>query len=1018
MLKHPKLTQDRIRLFTERMAQQIWTEKLPLEVQVAGPVGRIPLAEARRLKYRKASLGLALQPAWSTWWFRAKGKLPSAWKSRSVDLIFNTKSEAQVWIGGEPYQGLNYDTAHPYKDGGRVNARLPADLVRRGIIDVEVEAAANGLFGIPLAEAGYSNVSEGSLWVFTEAALALVDEEAWKLYHDLFVPAEWVRLAPDVKKLDPWRGFVLARLNDLCNLVVPEDRATWKKAAPILKEIYRQKNASYSHEITAVGHAHIDTGWLWPVAETVRKCARTFSTATRYMERYPDYRFACSQAVQYEMMKERYPGLYRRIQAAVKRGQWVPVGGSWVEPDCNIPSGESLVRQFLYGKRYFRQELGFECKEFWNPDVFGYSGALPQIMKEAGMDHFVTQKLSWNQFNKPIHQNFWWEGIDGSRVLTHFPPADTYNAMAHHHAVRDLIHQTENCADNDRTNQGLMLFGYGDGGGGPTTHMLEVLSRVKDFQGLPRTAQRPVDAFFTRLKKSLKDIPVMSGELYFELHRGTYTSQARTKLGNRKSEVALRAVELLYALAPRSTYPAEEIEALWKTVLLNQFHDILPGSSIGEVYAVSDRDYRDILAKASALQEKAASAWGEGKGLSFINPCSWSRSGVVECPKVPKDADSTPQKSASGSPLAWLNAPSLGGAPPGIGKAPRPSAVSRQGSNFVLDNGKIRAEFLPTGELVHLVELETGRESILPGEKANAFVAFDDHSNNWDAWDMDVFHLETRRALPGARSAKILEKGPLRSTLEFSYAFAPSRMTLQVSLDAGSGHLDFAAEMDWRHRHTFLKVEFPVAVKSDLATYEIQYGAVTRPTHFNTTHDIARFESSAQRWIDLGEPGFGVSLFTDCKYGYAVHGQVMRISLLRSPTSPDPEADQGAQAFRYAIYPHAGTWREAQTVRRAYEFNHPWIPAAVGVDPASRASIDSPHLILDAVKKAEDSAATILRLYECHGERGEALVRLPKSSRKVEHVNLLEETKTALPVENGQVRISFRPFELISLKVT
>jgi alpha-mannosidase len=1001
------------------MARQVSTQKVPVEVQVAGPVGRIPLLEARKLKYRPAARGLALQPAWSTWWFRVKGKIPTAWKTRSVDLIFNTRSEAQVWIGGEPYQGLNYDTAHPYQDGGRVNARLPVDMVKRGVVDLEVEAAANGLFGIPLNEAGYGNVSEGSLWVFTEAALALVDAEASKLYHDLFVPAEWVRLAPDIKKLDPWRGFVLSRLNEICNRVTPEDRLTWKHAAPILKEIYRQRNASFSHEITAIGHAHIDTGWLWPVSETIRKCARTFSTATRYMERYPDYRFACSQAVQYEMMKERYPGLYQRIQAAVKRGQWVPVGGTWVEPDCNIPSGESLVRQFLYGKRFFRKELGFECREFWNPDVFGYTGALPQIMKEAGMDHFVTQKLSWNQFNKPIHQSFYWEGIDGSRILTHFPPADTYNAMAHHNAVRDLVHHAENATDNDRTNQGLMLFGYGDGGGGPTTHMLEVLSRVKDFQGLPRTAQRPVDAFFTRLKKSLRDIPVMSGELYFELHRGTYTSQARTKLGNRRSEIALRAVELLFALSPKTSYPAGEIEALWKTVLLNQFHDILPGSSIGEVYRDSDSDYAAVLKKTSELQKMAALSWGGGKGHSFINPCSWTRSGVVEGSKAPKDVDSTAQKSVGGAPLSWISAPSMGAADATASKPPRASStVVRKGGNFLLENGKIRAEFLPSGELIHLVEMESGRESILLGEKANSFVLYDDHPNHWDAWDMDVFHLETRKAIPGAKSVKLLERGPLRSSLEFAYDFAPSRMTVRVSLDAGSGHLEFAASMDWRHRHRFLKVEFPVDVKSDLATFEIQYGAVTRPTHFNTTHDIARFESSAQRFIDLGEPGFGVSLFTDCKYGYAVHGRVMRLSLLRSPTSPDPEADQGAQAFRYAVYPHQGSWRDAQTVRRAYEFNHPWIPVPLALPTASRLSVDSPHLIVDAVKKAEDSASTIVRLYECHGERGEACVTLPEGSRRAEHVNLLEETKKALPVENGRVRFSFRPFELITLKVS
>ncbi|HEY3281984.1 MAG TPA: alpha-mannosidase, partial [Armatimonadota bacterium] len=480
MLKHPRLTIERIHQYVERFRPLFYSETVPLSVEVAGPVDRIPYADAQTLDYKPAQLGMQLGPRWSTYWFRLRGAVPEAWRGKAIDLLFITHGECLLWRDGVPVQGLNYVPGDSWSGADRKDARLK-DLAAGGEVYLEVEAASNR------DRIGHYSTLEAQ--VFERADLALFDPEAWDLYFDLFVPKDLLRRA-DPKHLTPWEGLLMATLNEVANRVDPRDRSTWPVAKELLKRLYDCRNATYCHELSAIGHAHLDTAWLWPLAETERKAARSFSSALAYMEDYPDYKFSCSQAHQYQWMKDDYPSIFEGIKRYTEKGQWVPVGGTWIEPDCNVPSGESLVRQFLYGKRFFRRELNWDCKEFWNPDVFGYSGALPQIMKGVGIDYFLTQKLSWNQFNPPDHHTFYWEGIDGSRVLTHFPPADTYNAMADDPGVADPLKSLTRYKDHDRGNQSMMLFGHGDGGGGPRKEMLEILKRIKDFQGLPRTEQR------------------------------------------------------------------------------------------------------------------------------------------------------------------------------------------------------------------------------------------------------------------------------------------------------------------------------------------------------------------------------------------------------------------------------------------------------------------------------------------------------------------------------------------------
>ncbi|MDD5200980.1 MAG: glycoside hydrolase family 38 C-terminal domain-containing protein [Terrimicrobiaceae bacterium] len=1021
MLKHSALTIRRIEQFTNRFQQAIRPERVPLKVDVAGPVDRISYAEAQKLTYRPVRKKIILQPLWATFWFKLQGEVPAAWRNRPVDLLFHGESEGLLWIDGKPAQGLNYEGGPTFEDGGRIDARLPREIVRGGKIALQVEAACNGLGG-----------SQGTNeYAFTGAELALFDQEAWDLFHDLLVPVQYVRalvlenrpghpwLGHHVPgNLPVWHGYLVEKLNEICNISDPDDRSTWKKIRPLLKEIYSHRNATCAHEMSAIGHSHIDTAWLWPLAETRRKCARSFSTVLSYMRRYPNYKFSCSQAQQYQWMKDEFPTIYAGIKAAVKRGQWIPVGGSWIEPDCNIPSGESLVRQFLHGKRFFRKEFGWDCKEFWNPDVFGYSGALPQIIKQAGMDYFLTQKLAWNQFNKPRHQNFLWQGIDGSRVLTHFPPTETYNALCGQAIVQDLLIHERGVVDHDRTNEGFLLYGYGDGGGGPTTHMLEVLDRVGDLQGFPRTKQRTSLEFFQRLEARLRSAPVVEGELYFELHRGTYTTQAANKRDNRRCEFLLRGVEMLAAVARqtrRQAYPAAELERLWKIVLLNQFHDILPGSSIREVHEESKRDYAEVIARAAILENKAVEALidRKGGGLSLINTCGWERSGLVE---LEKTATPGAQKTWKGTFLAPATAPACGAAP--LRDAPaviNPASAKKIANAFVLENGNLRAEFSPGGQLIGLTDKRNGREVIDAPHRANQFVLFDDHPTAFDAWDVDIFHLEKREDLPPAERVRILEKGPLRAGLEFKHRFGKSSMTQRIFLSNLEDRIEFECDVDWQHRKQFLKVEFPVAVHAPEAAFEIQFGHVTRPTHFGNSHDMARFEVSAHKWIDLSETGYGASLFTDSKYGYAVHGNVMRISLLRGVESPDPTADLGRHFFRFALFPHAGSLQEAGVVRRASEFNNPWIPVQGGIAEQSWFSVDSPHLIIDTVKKAEDSDALVVRLYECHGARGKARLATSLPVTRARLANLLEESSDPLQMRDDGVLLNFRPFEILTV---
>jgi len=988
MQKHFEITRQRLQNFTGEIARHLYPQRAPVTLAFFATPDRISYSAARRGPYRPAAVNQQSGPLRFTYWFKVGVTIPQAWRRREVHLLWNSSAEACVWRAGQPVQGL---TGSPASGGKPIRGEYILTRSAQGGERVTLHIEATG---------GFLNSP------LHQAEIGLFDRAAWDLLWDFTVIAE---LARELPADSPRAGQALAAGNQIVNVCNLADRRTWPAARAIAAKFLAARNGDGQHNLSAIGHGHLDTAWLWPLAETKRKCYRTFSTAVAMMDLYPDYKFVGSAAQHFEWMKTEQPALYSKIKQRVRTGQFVPAGGSWIEPDCNIPSGESLIRQFLVGQRFFRNEFGRYCREFWNPDVFGYNGQLPQIMRGAGIEFFLTTKLSWNQLNKPASSTFQWEGIDGSRVLTHFPPMG-YSSTTN---VGTILESVKSFKDHERARESYLLFGHGDGGGGPTLEMLERLGRMQDMDGLPRITQRTPQEFFQRCAADLHDPIVWVGELYLELHRGTYTTQARTKRDNRRSEFLLHDVEFLATLAAhgprRSRYPTAELVRLWKLVLLNQFHDILPGSSRPEVYADSAEHYREVLASGAKLREQALAqllpAQGAGPRILAVNTLSASRTEVVE---------------VAGQ-LSVVSAPALGYAivDPKPTAAP-PVSVTESKAGITLENEFVRAVIRRDGRLASLFDKRAGRETIQPGKIGNNLVIFDDQPNAWDAWDVDAFHLEKRSDVRAAKSVRVVERHPLRGSIAVEYDLSDvSTLKQTITLTAVSPRLDFANVVEWRERHKFLKVEFPVNIRSDHATYEIQFGHLNRPTHFNTSWDLARFEVSAQRWADVSEPGFGVALLNDCKYGYSVHGQMLRLSLLRAPVNPDAQADQGAHSFRYALLPHPGTLQEAGVIAEGYRFNVPLLLSATNSPVAEQSffQVSDPAVVIDTVKKAEDSGAIIVRLYESHGAHGRVRLNCALPIKTVTRCNFLEEGEAQLAWRNGGVTLAVRPFQIVTLKL-
>jgi alpha-mannosidase len=825
--------------------------------------------------------------------------------------------------------------------------------------------------------------------------------------------------------------------------------------------------------IVATGHAHLDIGWLWPVWRTHQKVAHTVATALHLMERYPDYHFSMSQPQVYEFLCRDAPELYERMKRRAAEGRFEPVGMMYVETDCNVSSGESLVRQLTHGARFFAEEFGELNHVVWLPDVFGYSAALPQIMRGCGISCFMTTKISWSQFNRTPYDTFRWRGIDGSEVLTHFVtttdqplrhPADaqtyTYVGKMTGGEVHGIWNHYRQKAVNDEL---LYIFGHGDGGGGQTEEMLEMAAVLAELPAFPQLRHGRVDQFFDRLYARVWDDPQLPrwvGELYLEFHRGTYTSQARTKQANRAAEQLYREAEWLNAWAV--TRGAEnrqaQLDAGWKLLLLNQFHDILPGSSIPQVYVDSAADFAEVMrigcevradAAAAVLScesrvssseaplESAASR--QQSPIVVFNSLPWERR---ECVAIgipdwvgdaPEDGQIVQDFDGQRAVLLEAQVPAYGytaftknqgsnAKDAHVASAPfgRSSLAVRHSS---LENGELRLELDERGEIASLWDRRHNREVIAPGSTGNQLVLFEDRPLQWDAWDIDAFYEEKPYPVREIANCRVVEEGPLRAAIEIVRRMGRSTIRQRICLWRDSRRIDFMTEVDWQERQMLLRTLFPLNLNAALATCEIQFGAVERPTHRNTSWDWARFEVCAHRWVDLAEGGYGVALLNNGKYGHSLHDNVLGLSLLKAGAWPDPEADRGLHRFTYSLLPHAGDWRESQVTRRAYELNAPLFTTkdqreqSLVVGASSLVSTPNDHIVVETVKVADHGDGLVVRLYETHNRRGPASLVFERPVASAVETDLLEREVGPAEVEGAEVRFQVRPFEIKTLRV-
>ncbi|MFI0452986.1 alpha-mannosidase [Actinomadura sp. 6N118] len=1041
-----KQVEDRLdRALRERIVPATYAERIPMDLEIWNvPDEPVPVGEALAAEYAPFEPGTRWGRAWSTSWLRATATVPAGWAGRRVEAVFDLGFVGD-WPGNQAEALVHDLQGRPIKGIEPMNQYVPlADAAAGGErVGLLVEMAANpdilanGF--VPTRLGDKATAGDEPLYRFGAADVAVLDQDVWHLRLDTEVLSELMRALPAT---DPRRHEILRALERMLDdLDIHDVAGTAARARANLAGVLARPAQASAHTISATGHAHIDSAWLWPIRETQRKTARTFANVTALAKDYPEFVFSCSQAQQYAWVKDRYPEIFQRMREAIKVGQWVPVGGMWVEADGNLPGGEAIARQLVHGKRFFLDEFGVETRGVWLPDSFGYTAAYPQLAVLAGNDWFLTQKISWNQTNKFPHHTFWWEGIDGTRIFTHFPPADTYNGTFE---GGELAHAVANYADKGGGTRSLLPFGHGDGGGGPTREMLEKARRLRDLEGSPKVVIEDPNGFFADARAEYPDAAVWSGELYLELHRATYTSQARTKAGNRRSEHLLREAELWSATAAVAAgldYPYEELDRLWKTVLLHQFHDILPGSSIAWVHREAEAVYarvRDDLEE--IIRTATAAVSGAGRTGWVFNTSPRGRAEVIRVPaELPVDLVAQPdaglngQRLSDGSAAVFTEVPGSGAArldgSAALAAVPAAVTVTGAGSGWTLDNGLVRIEVDEAGLLTSVRDLVAAREVLAPGTHGNLLQLHTDFPNHWDAWDIDRHYRRRHTDLTGADSVTATEHGPLVGSVRVERSFGASRIVQTITVTTGSPGVRIETEIDWHEREKILKAAFPLDVHADRSAAEIQFGHVFRPTHTNTSWEMARFEVPCHRWAHVAEPGYGVALLNDSTYGHDVTRTTrpdggttttMRLSLVRAPRSPDPEADQGRHRMTYTLLPGAAT---ADAVAGGYALNLPLRVTGGGSEapPAPLVSIEGNAASIEAVKLADDrSGDVIVRLYESLGGRADTRLRASFPVAEATVTDLLERPSPGEPIAveaDGSIPVSLRPFQITTLRL-
>ncbi len=991
-----KIHLERIRKFINRIKQDIYTDKHELKAQFCYCQEKpIPYAEIDRQSWREVKKGEVWGKTWGSAWFRFTAEVPNELLDKEIGAWIDLDSEACVWKDGVPWLGLT-NKVDWYHNAGKYFVPFSEKAKAGSKIEILVEAAANGA-----GKAEYKLV---------EASLAVFHKKLFDLAMDLEL---LLNLAENLPEKTVRRQKLLYGLNKICDLW--QEGKGYAKCKDIALGLLSQPANASALTAYSVGHAHIDLAWLWPIRETIRKGGRTFATALRMLESYPEYVFGASQAQLYLWTKEHYPSLYQQIKQAVKHGRWEIQGAGWVEFDTNLTGGESIIRQLLYGKRFFSEEFGISPEVLWLPDCFGFNANLPQLMQGCGVKFFMTQKLSWNESDTFPHSLFLWQGIDGSEVLAHQLPTNDYNFS---NTPKAFLETEKRFAQSEIADEFLNLFGIGDGGGGPGKEHIEYGLRQQNLEGVSRFKFAPSAEFFAKLSEYDPQVfPRWSGELYLQFHRGTYTTQALMKKNNRLSESMLHEAELLAAILGKTG--SSELRQIWQDTLLMQFHDIIPGSSIGWVY----RDAAELSAKNQAalseiadtmLKEWSNAVWGTDAYLLF-NAQSWKRQAWISLPGFDPDH------------LIKVEVPSCGYI---VIAAPQRQTPAKQPFKGIMENELVRVQLSEAGTILSIYDKEAKRE-VLAAE-SNILKLWEDEPNNWGAWDINHFYRDTIPALPS--EVKLLEEesfviSETHSRAVFLLKHGNSSIKQSIELRRGEKLLRICHEVDWKEQHKMLRVHFHPALQAKEATYEIQFGVLKRPTKLNTSWDKALFEVPAQSFADISEPDYGVALINDCKYGYRIVEGEMEINLLRSPADVDPEADIHIHSYSYAFYPHLGCYEQSDVIRVAHSFNSPLKvvtadPSLIG-NSASCFELSQGSVKLETVKPAENGQGIVLRLYEYAGCSSKVQLYSRIALKQAELCNMLEESfspNCRIPANEKDeatiLELSFKPFEIKTLRLT
>ncbi len=1034
----------------KRIQQAIYEPIAQLDTTVWVTREPVPFGQRQSGKKKHLKIGQKWGKVWDCGWFHFTGKVPTDAAGKNLVLLIDVNGEACVVDKkGNPVLGLTSVKSPTIESLGKPGKKV-VELISKANgnekVDLWVDASCNSLFG-----------DDPVLGTLLEAHIAVFHKPLYDLFYDFAVLNDLLKVVPETKGR---HHTILDALTRAARELFDYTPQQARKARKILAPELAKNGGDPSFSLSAVGNAHLDLAWLWPIRETIRKGTRTFATALHLMNKYPDYVFGASQAQLYQWIKDRYPELYQKVKQRIRQGRWELHGAMWVEADVNISGGEALVRQILYGQQFFQREFGRTVDNMWLPDAFGFSAALPQLCKKSGLNYFLTTKMAWNAFNKFPHHTFIWHGIDNSAVLVHMPPDFCYSSSA---APQSIDSYEKTYRDKMVCDRALLLFGIGDGGGGPGEEHLEALKREKNLSGIAPVMQEPAAKFFERINKNRNRYKSWTGTLYLEKHQGTFTTQSRNKWYNRKMEIALRELEWVASLASICTddyeYPQDQLETIWKEVLLYQFHDILPGSSITRVYDECLKRYEILLSQTHKLTRQARKKLTEmiitrqnsltGQPVIVMNSLSWDRRQWL---KIARKWLYVHIPAMGYSLINPANSNSGGECTDNKNNPDTCQCKINTNNSTLLENDILRIRFARDGAISSLYDKQLQREVIAPNAKGNQLHIYEDivapaDANTWgheNAWDFPVDYDQKKPWQFKLQSCQSLIDGP-RAILRQKYTFGKSQLIQDIIITAHSRRIDFKTMVNWREDKKMLRTSFPVNILANQATCDIQFGNIKYPTHRNTSQDMARFEVCAHKWVDISQPDYGVALLNDCKYGHKLLGNTLDLALLRSTGFPDQKADRARHEFTYSLYPHPHDCYRGQVIKAAYELNIPLqitpLTNNANPDTSSRPTlqtasmptnsyattqqhsfirIDNHNIIIETIKKAQDNNDLIIRLYESYGQTTTTKLHLNIPAQKAVSanlVNLMEQQPAPLKLHQQILTLHFKPFEIHTVRI-